>query len=323
MAKTIHTITAIMATIMARKRKTIALRSRAPAKRHLAPRAGRPNEEKRSRAKTRNAVIPGRPAGPDPESIATNGEYGFRVRRSAAPRNDANVVASGDDVTAAALHRLMAWLSPSYPVGAFSYSSGIEWAVEAGDIGNADAARRWLGSMLTSGAGFCDAIFFTHAHRAVAAEDDTALRNIAELAAAFAPSKERHLETTAQGRAFVEVTRAAWRCAALDRFVKIWDGAIAYPVALGVAVAGHGIPAETALRVYLHAMTANWISACVRLIPLGQTDGQRILAALEGAIAQTAHRALSSSLDDLGSATFRADLASMKHETQYTRLFRS
>jgi urease accessory protein len=223
----------------------------------------------------------------------------------------------------AALYRLMAWLSPSYPVGAFSYSSGIEWAVEASDIRDAATLKDWLAVMMETGSGFCDAIFLVQAHRAAAAGNQDTLRDIAELAAAFAPSKERHLETTAQGRAFLEATRAAWPCKALDRLTDIWDGPVAYPVAVGVASAGHGIAADAALHAFLHAIAANWISAGVRLIPLGQTDGQRVLAALEPVIAATAQRALEATLDDLGSATFRADLASMRHETQYTRLFRS
>ncbi len=157
-----------------------------------------------------------------------------------------------------ALYRLMAWLSPAYPVGAFSYSSGIEWAVESGDISERrDAASAGSPSIMAEGGGFCDAVFFVHAHRAVAAGDDKALRDVAELAAAFAPSKERHLETTAQGRAFVEATRAAWPCAALDRLAAVWDGPVAYPVAVGVAAAGHGVAVEPALDAYLHAVTAN------------------------------------------------------------------
>src|SRR5215207_8284199 len=132
---------------------------------------------------------------------------------------------------AAALYRLMAWLSPAYPVGAFSYSSGIEWAVESGDINNAETLRRWLTVMIAEGGGICDAVFFAHAHRAIEKDDDRALRDVAELAAAFAPTKERHLETTAQGRAFVEATRAAWPCAALDRLRAVWSGPITYPVA--------------------------------------------------------------------------------------------
>jgi urease accessory protein len=224
---------------------------------------------------------------------------------------------------AAALYRLMAWLSPAYPIGAFSYSSGIEWAVEMGEISDAMSLRRWLAVMIAEGGGFCDAVFFAHAHRAAAGDDDAALHAVAELAAAFAPSKERHLETTAQGRAFLETTRAAWPCAALDRLMAVWDGPVALPIAVGVACAGHGVSLAPALHAYLHAPTANLISAGVRLVPLGQTDGQRVLAALEPVIVATAERALATPLDEVGSASFRADMASMRHETQYTRLFRS
>jgi urease accessory protein len=223
----------------------------------------------------------------------------------------------------AALYRLMAWLSPAYPVGAFSYSSGIEWAVEAGDIVDAASLQRWLAVMVSEGGGFCDAVFLVHTYRAIEHDEDSALRSVAELATAFAPSKERHLETTAQGRAFLDTTRAAWPTPALDRLLAAWDGPIALPVAVGVTCAGHGIALEPALHAYLHALTANLISTGVRLIPLGQTDGQRVLAALAPVVAATAARALVTALDDIGSAAFRSDIASMRHETQYTRLFRS
>ena len=224
---------------------------------------------------------------------------------------------------APALYRLMAWLSPAYPVGAFSYSSGIEWAVEQGDIADAETLKAWLSAMLAQGGGYCDAVLFAHAHRAVAAADDALLRDVAELAAAFAPTKERHLETTAQGNAFIAATRAAWPCAAIDTLKACWDGPVAYPVAVAVAAAGHGVALAPALAAYLQAVIANWVSAGVRLVPLGQTDGQRVLAALEPVVAATATRARAASLDDLGSAAFRADLGSARHETQYTRLFRS
>src|SRR5438552_11621903 len=110
----------------------------------------------------------------------------------------------------AALYRLMTWLSPSFPVGAFSYSSGIEWAVEAGDITDAASLRGWLAAMLADGSGFCDGVFLAQTHRAASARDDGSLREIAELAAAFVPSRERQLETSTQGRAFIEIARAAW-----------------------------------------------------------------------------------------------------------------
>jgi urease accessory protein len=228
-----------------------------------------------------------------------------------------------EPVDAAALYRLMAWLSPSFPVGAFSYSSGLEWAVEAGDIKDAPSLQRWLTVMIGDGGVLCDAALFANAHRAVARNDAALLRAAAELAVALAPSKERHLETTSQGRAFVEAARAAWPCAALDRLGDIWDGPIAYPVAVAVTAAGHAVPLAPALHAYLHAAAANLISAGVRLIPLGQTDGQRVLAALEPTIAAAAARAIVTPLDHIGGAAFRADLAAMRHETQYTRLFRS
>jgi urease accessory protein len=245
--------------------------------------------------------------------------------RKRGPKLESGARGNGSDAALAspALYRLMAWLSPAYPVGGFSYSSGIEWAVEMGDIKDAVSLRAWLGVMLAEGGGFCDAVLFAHAHRAIDSEDNKALRAVAELAAALAPTKERHLETTAQGNAFVEATRAAWPCAALDRLKAVWDGPVAYPVAVAVAAAGHEVALQPALAAFLQALAANWVSAGVRLIPLGQTDGQRVLAALELLVAQTAQRAMASKLDDIGSAAFRADLASARHETQYTRLFRS
>jgi urease accessory protein len=227
------------------------------------------------------------------------------------------------DNEAAALYRLMTWLSPAFPVGAFSYSSGIEWAVEAGDITDAASLRDWLASMLADGAGFCDGIFLAEAYRAATSADAVSLRDIAELAAAFVPSRERHLETSAQGRAFIDIIRSAWNCDGLDQMVSACDGAIVYPVAVGLVSAAHAIPLQPTMHAFLHAVVSNWISAGARLVPLGQTDCQRVLAQLEPTVVSTGKRALEASLEDLGSATFRADLAGMRHETQYTRLFRS
>jgi urease accessory protein len=222
-----------------------------------------------------------------------------------------------------ALYRLLTWFSPAYPVGAFSYSSGIEWAVEAGDITSAEALRAWLESMLNCGAGINDGIFFSQIHHAVGGDDAASMVEIAELAAAFAPTRERYLETTTLGRAFMEVTQAAWPCTALTKLIALWRGPIAYPVAAGAACAGHRIPLAPALYAFLTALCANWVSAGVRLVPLGHTDGQCLLSALEPAVAAITNSALAAGLDDLASATIRADISSARHETQYTRLFRS
>ncbi len=234
-----------------------------------------------------------------------------------------DVPAMQEPADPAVLYRLMTWLSPSFPVGSFAFSSGIEWAVEAGDIHDAATLQGWIAAMLSDGAGLCDAIFVVHAHRTAAARDFAALASVAELAAAYVTSRERHLETTAQGKAFVDATKSAWNAPGLDDALANISSPIAYPVAVGLVSALHNLPPAPSLHAFLHAVISNWISAGVRLIPLGQTDGQHTLAALESDASRCAERALSATLDDLGSATFRADIASMRHETQYTRLFRS
>jgi urease accessory protein len=243
-----------------------------------------------------------------------------RMSRAATVRAPAT---GGEAVSPVALYRLMTWLSPAYPVGAFSYSSGIEWAVEAGDIADTETLRRWLEAMLTEGTGMNDGIFLVQTHRAVTSGDNAAFVETAQLAAAFVATRERYLETTRLGGAFLEVTCAAWPCSALSELQKLWDGPVAYPVAVGAACAGHAIPVAAAVHAFLTAVAANWVSAGIRLVPLGHTDGQRLLKALEPAVARTAQRALAAQLDDICSATFRADLSSIMHETQYTRLFRS
>ncbi|MGE3404786.1 MAG: urease accessory protein UreF [Vicinamibacterales bacterium] len=225
--------------------------------------------------------------------------------------------------TDAALYRLMAWLSPSFPVGAFSYSHGLEWAVEAGDVTDRTTLAGWLADILAHGAGRNDAILFAQAHRAAARGDGAALRHVAALAVAWTASRERRLETTAQGAAFRLAARAAWDTPAYGLLAEVPDEALAYPVAVAVAAAGHGVPLRAALGAYLHALAANLVSAGVRLVPLGQTDGQRTLAALEETAAATLAGALDATLDDLGGAALGADLAAMLHETQYTRLFRT
>jgi urease accessory protein len=214
-------------------------------------------------------------------------------------------------------------MSPAYPVGAFSYSSGLEWAVEAGDVRDAATLTKWLATMIGHGGVFCDAAIFCHAHRAAADGDDAGLAAAAELAAALAGSRERLLETTAQGRAFLQITQAAWATPMLERLTAGWEGPLAYPVAVAAACAGHGIALGPALHAFLHSVVSNLVSAGIRLVPLGQTDGQRVLAELEAPIALTAESALATAPDDIGVAALRADIASMRHETQYTRLFRS
>ncbi|HXD45259.1 MAG TPA: urease accessory UreF family protein, partial [Pseudolabrys sp.] len=180
----------------------------------------------------------------------------------------------------------------------------------------------WIADVLVHGAGCSDLIFFAEAWRALAAADTPRLRHVAQLAAAFAVSAERRLETLGQGTAFLAAVGTVWPHPAL--LAAFQAGAeIAYPVAVGASTAAHGLPLAASAHAFLQAFAANLVSAGVRLVPLGQTDGQRVLAALEPVIAEMARRALVTPLDAMGASAFRADLASLRHETQYTRLFRS
>ena len=227
--------------------------------------------------------------------------------------------------TDAALYRLLAWLSPSFPVGAYSFSHGLEFAIEDGLVHDADTLSRWLAAILDHGAGHHDAVLFCAAYDAVCADDPATLRDVAAWAAAMQPSAEIALENTAQGQAFVTTVRDTWPDAAS------WFGhlgaAPAYPVAVATAAAAAGIALSPALIAYLHAFIANLVSAGVRLVPLGQTAGQRLVAAFAEPVFDAAATAIAAAPEDwrdrLGTATPMADWASLKHETQYTRLFRS
>ena len=219
------------------------------------------------------------------------------------------------------LLRLLAWLSPAFPTGGFAYSHGIEWAVAAGDIRDAATLREWIDDVLRHGAGRSDAILLRHAHQAATAGDLAALLTVAELALAGQPGRERQAESAGQGNAFV-LAAASWRPDLLRALAARIDH-IAYPVAVGTLAGAHGIAADVTAAATLQAFAANLISAAVRLVPLGQSAGLSVLAALEGAVTDVAAATADATLDDLGGACFRSDLAALCHETQYTRLFRS
>ena len=223
--------------------------------------------------------------------------------------------------TTAAELPLAVWMSPLFPVGGFAYSHGLEWAFEAGDLADAAALRDWLATLLARGGPRNDAILLAEVYRATIARDAPRLAETNDLALALANSRERLLETATQGNAFRRAVMKSWACPALDLLDPAAD--VAYPVAVAVAAAGHGIDLPPTLRMFTLGVLSNLVSAALRLGAVGQTDGQTVLAALLPAIEATAGFAAASTLDDLGGACFRADLASLRHETQYTRLFRS
>lgn len=215
------------------------------------------------------------------------------------------------ELDARGLGLLMAWLSPGYPVGAFAYSHGLERAVHDGAVHDAGSLRGWLETLLLHGAGRTDAILLAHAWR------EPACAEVAALAAALQPSAERRLESRAQGAAFVRVTVAAYPADGLSA------APAPLPVAVGRAAAAHGLPLGPVLVLFAQAFASNLVSAAIRLVPLGQTIGQSVLAQLLPVCRRVATTAERASLDDIGGCTLLSDIASMRHETQYSRLFRS
>jgi urease accessory protein len=227
--------------------------------------------------------------------------------------------------------QLLAWCSPAYPTGAFSYSHGMEWAVECGTVTTLAGLLDFIAAVLERGGGWVDAVLFAHAWRAAHQPQPNwertgraQLREIAELAAAFRASSETALESHQQGSAFLDVTLKAWPQARLSEFASDLRGLpVAQSVAVAVACAAHGIQLTASLQAFIQMIAANLVSAGARLIPLGQTDAQIAVARLAPVVAETARRALSTDLQELGTCAPQLELYSMRHETQYTRLFRS
>ena len=298
-----------------------------------APRAGWDQARHPQPVEATEPGTPGCASGSDrqaPEADGTEiGRSEGEASRDASPPSgerpeEASVLAQDRDaLTPAALHRLLTWTSPAFPVGAYTCSHGLEWAVEAGAVRDAAGLRAWLADVVLHGAGRSDAVLFAAVHRAVSARNWPAVAEAAELALALQPSAERRLEATIQGRAFLTAVESVWPSPVLGRFREVWSDEIAFPVAFALAAAAHALPLAPALRGFLHAFAANLVSAGVRLVPLGQTAGLEVLAELEPVAERALAEALVSSLDDVGGAVLLADIASMRHETQYTRLFRT
>jgi len=225
--------------------------------------------------------------------------------------------------TEAALYRLLTWLSPSYPIGAYSYSHGIEYAVEAGLVTNSATLVEYVTTALEHGGGHSDAALLVAAWGAARDSNHARLDEIADLARAWRGTTELALEAETQGRAFLSTTRAAWPDIRMDAFAMRRNGGVALPVAVGVVAACHDVELPAVLTAYLHAFAANLVSAGIRLIPLGQTDGQRALASLEPVVERVTVAAQRTPLEEVATAAPIIDWCSMRHETQYTRLFRS
>ncbi|AZO75882.1 MAG: urease accessory protein UreF [Mesorhizobium sp.] len=221
-----------------------------------------------------------------------------------------------DQPSSIALLRLMAWLSPSFPVGGFSYSHGLERAVHDGLVADRETLAEWLETLVEMGSGWNDAVLFAESWRR--AHDGGDLSEVAALAEALAGSRERHMETMLQGAAFLKAA-SAWPCLALQRL----PADCPYCVAVGAIAGSHGIGLAEALSAFMQAFFSNLVQAAIRLGIVGQVDTTALLAGFESLALATAARAATSTLDDLGGCALMSDVVAMKHETQYSRLFRT
>ena len=232
------------------------------------------------------------------------------------------------------LYRTLSWTSPSWPIGSFAYSSGLEWAHDAGWLNDAEAVELWLRECLQAGTLSNEAAVFMHGWNSVQAEDKPSLADLAELVVASQGSSERALETCAQGAAFRRIAIAANQETHrvevdiyISRLGAIPDNELPYPLAASSLFAAFHVPLNIALTAYLHAAIANLVSAAQRIVPLGHTEAQVLLVRLEVEVSATVARAVEECdrplIEFLSSTTLAADIASMRHETQYTRLFRS
>ncbi|MCI4664442.1 MAG: urease accessory protein UreF [Neomegalonema sp.] len=222
------------------------------------------------------------------------------------------------DLQPDALLRLASWLSPSFPTSPYAYSHGLEQLVADNKVANLSSFLSWAEACLRHGAGRNDAILLAHAWRATRQSNEAMLQEAAELASALQPSSERRRESLDQGAAFWRTAMAVWPMRAPQLTAPP-----AYPIAVGVAAAAHDCPLRPTLALYLHSYCGMLTVAGQKLVPLGQTDAQRAIAALNDHIEAVSAEAQDAALEDIGGAAFRADIASMRHETLHKRLYRS
>ena len=203
---------------------------------------------------------------------------------------------------------VMQWLSPAFPIGGFAYSHGLEWAINKGHVGNREELQKWISDLLEYGSLKNDAILI----KLVLQGSDP--REINELAMALCPASERLSETQLQGGAFCKIMRDVWS-------LEIND--LTLPIALALAAKNESIDQNLVLPAYLHSFCSNLISVAMRLIPIGQTDGQKTLRELSPLILDSVRSVAEVAIDDLGSNCFLSDVSAMQHEYLQSRVFKT
>ena len=264
--------------------------------------------------------------------------------------------------TPAALQKLVTWLSPAFPVGAFAWSAGLETAIADRRVTDSERLQSWIEGALAHGGIHTDAIVLAEAWRVVREIEPGAsplpssptrgevpagslgtiepkapahtsplvgeagrgeatrakLQELADLSLALTASRERWMETTITGDNYVLAAKH-WPSDILARLPQPCP----YPVAVGAIAAAHDIGLEDTLVAWLTVTMHGQVSVAVRLVPLGQSDGLRVMSALEPRVAALAKSAATATLADIGTMAYAADIAQMRHETLEPRIFRS
>ena len=215
------------------------------------------------------------------------------------------------------LLKLMTWNSPNFPIGSFVYSHGLEYSVEIGLVNDQPSLVNWIEGIILFGSGRVDASLLKAAYTAFEKENYSLLNKIVERADTQKSTKEFSLESKTQGSAFLKTLIKI--CPNLEKIKR----EPAFPVSFGVACSIFNIPMRQSILVFLNSIVSNLVSAGIRLIPLGQIAGQKSIISLEEVIIKATSKAMKRYIEDFGSAALIVDWTSMKHETQYTRLFRS
>ncbi len=206
---------------------------------------------------------------------------------------------------------LTQWLSPSFPVGAFAYSHGLEQAIRSHWIENGEDLREWLDTLIRHGSGRSDAIWI---RLAWACKDMSDVQELNAQCRAFAPALERQREAERQGAAFSNVASHVWG-------LKL--PMLQLPINLGFAARQEGLDIEAVIALYLQSFLSNLTAAAQRLMPMGQTEGQSILAQLNAACIEVAADSRDMGIEDISSTAFLSDIAAMQHETLQPRIFQS
>ena len=221
------------------------------------------------------------------------------------------------------LHTVLTWFSPSYPVGSYAYSHGLEYAVEEGLVKDPDTLLNWVRDLLFFGTGYNDSIIINSIYDSVAGDNCVEFDYISQIANAIKPTKEIALESYQVGVSFRNILMDVYSNSNLTFYLNRLDDCITYPSVVGVAGGIFEVEKNLLLHGYLHAFTSNILSAALRIMPIGQTEIQKIIFQMKGNVEEMTNKSLGLSLSDLGSSVFISEWASSKHQNQYTRLFRS